>query len=138
MTHHLLGKPIQLGFVLTLLLGFASSTLGAEEATAAGCWSGCWRSCKTGHNGPMTAAIMPCGEDRYRAEFQGRFFKVFPFRYSVTLTVVERTDEAIILGGQSYLGRIFGTFYYTATVTENSFVASYRSRKDWGQFTMRR
>lgn len=108
------------------------------ELSAAGCWSGGWLSCRSGHRGPMSATIVECGPDLIRADFRGRFFKVFPFKYSVTLRVIERQPDAIVLGGQSYLGRIFGTFSYTATVTEDSFEAVYRSRKDWGKFSMRR
>lgn len=110
----------------------------AGELTAEGCWAGQWRSCSTGHQGPMTAQLTECGEGKYRADFKGRFFKIIPFKYSVTLEVLESSEDAIQLGGSSYLGRMFGTFHYSATVTENEFKANYRSKKDSGVFSMQR
>ena len=123
-----------------LFLAFLSGTHSviAEDLSAEGCWSGQWKSCSTGHQGPMKATLTECGEGKYRADFKGRFFKVIPFKYSVTLEVIEQTDEAIQLGGASYLGRLFGTFHYTATVTEKEFKANYRSKKDSGVFSMQR
>lgn len=110
----------------------------AEELSAQGCWSGQWKSCSTGHQGPMKATLTKCGDGQYRADFKGRFFKIVPFKYSVTLQVIEESEEVIQLGGSSYLGRMFGTFHYTATVTASEFKASYRSKKDSGVFTMSR
>lgn len=106
----------------------------APEPT--GCWSGEWNSCKTGHHGALKATIVPCGDGTYRAEFRGRFFKVFPFRYSVTLHTVAVEDGAVHLAGSQNLGRLFGTFHFTAVVTDCRFEAKYSSCKDSGTFSM--
>jgi hypothetical protein len=122
-----------------LLVGLSLPlTSRAEELSAQGCWSGQWKSCSTGHQGPMKATLTDCGEGKYRADFKGRFFKIVPFKYSVTLRVIDESEDVIQLGGSSYLGRMFGTFQYTATVTASEFKASYRSKKDSGVFTMSR
>jgi hypothetical protein len=75
---------------------------------------------------------------QYDVEFRGRFFKVLPFRYSVTLDVVRDDGQTVDLAGESYLGRMFGTFHYHAAATHCEFVADYTSCEDDGRFMMRR
>jgi hypothetical protein len=79
-----------------------------------------------------------CGDGRYRADFSGRFFKILPSRYSVTLDVVEDTGECVTLAGSSFLGRLFDTFRHTATADGRTFTARYTSAKDVGRFDLRR
>ncbi len=109
----------------------------SRAADLSGCWAGTWESCKSGHHGPMKATFCKLDESSYRVDFRGRFWKVFPFRYSVVLNVVEDGD-VVRLQGSSYLGRLVGTFYYDATATSCEFNATYTSCKDWGRFVMTR
>src|SRR5262245_61372491 len=51
-----------------------------------GCWSGTWESCVTPHKGPLWAEFVSCGGNQYEVHFRGRFFKIMPFQYSVTMT----------------------------------------------------
>jgi hypothetical protein len=124
-------------FALTLLIcvGFQSS-VSASDLT--GHWSGDWKSCTSGHKGPLSAEFCKVDACHYEVRFKGRFFKVFPFRYKVTLQVIEETPEKVVLSGSQDLGRIFGTFTYSATVTDNCFVATYTSCKDDGIFRLER
>ncbi|HRF01168.1 MAG TPA: hypothetical protein PLI18_11660 [Pirellulaceae bacterium] len=118
-----------------------AAAMGGDPATIAeptGCWSGEWRSCRSGHHGPLKATISPCGDGKYRAEFRGRFFGVFPFRYDVVLNVVGADEQGLHLAGSKHLGRLFGTFCFAATVTDCRFEATYRSAKDNGTFSMGR
>lgn len=123
----------------------ASSELSAEPVLAetpaindlSGTWQGSWTSCKSGHTGPMRAEFCRLDSGDYRVNFRGRFFKVFPFRYSVVLQVVEEGD-VVRLSGSSYLGRMFGTFCYSATADACQFRANYTSKKDHGIFSLRR
>lgn len=124
--------------LLALLLSLAISAVPAEATDLTGCWAGSWQSCTTGHKGPLFATFQKCGAEAYRVEFSGRFFKIFPFRYSVVLSVVEDTDEAVTLAGSSFLGRMFGTFTYRATADACHFTAGYRSKKDSGAFELRK
>lgn len=110
----------------------------AEATDLSGAWAGSWQSCSTGHSGVLKATFTKCGESKYRVEFRGRFCKVVPFKYSVTLNVVEDTGECVTLAGSSYLGRLFGTFCYTAQADGCSFTARYSSKKDSGKFVMHR
>ena len=124
--------------LLALLLSLAVAATPAGATDLSGCWSGSWQSCTTGHKGPLFATFQKCGADAYRVEFLGRFFKIFPFRYSVVLSVVEDTGDAVTLAGSSFLGRLFGTFTYRATADACHFNAGYRSKKDSGSFRLQK
>ena len=119
----------------------ALSLLPAGSATAvdlSGSWSGSWESCSTGHAGPLRAEFTRSSATQYRVDFAGRFFKILPFRYSVTLDVVEDHGDHVVLAGSSFLGRLFGTFTYHATADGCRFTADYRSKKDVGEFRLMR
>lgn len=112
---------------------------GVARATdLTGRWTGSWESGTTGHAGPLRATFTRCGETGYHVTFTGRFLKIVPFRYAVTLTVVEDHGDSVVLAGSSYLGRLFGTFSYRATATGCEFTARYSSRKDDGSFRLTR
>ncbi|MCY3014001.1 MAG: hypothetical protein NT171_04755 [Planctomycetota bacterium] len=125
------------------LAPLALSILLAVTAPAAavdltGSWTGSWESRSTGHAGPLRATFRPCGEDRWTVDFSGRFFKLLPFKYSVTLRVVEDAGDRVTLAGTSWLGRLFGTFCYRADATACRFEARYTSKKDTGIFRLER
>jgi hypothetical protein len=120
----------------TLLLGSLAFGSAAHATDLSGYWAGGWNSCNTGHKGVLKADFCRISPTAYQVNFKGRFFKVFPFRYSVVLNVVSDDGQTVRLQGSSYLGRIFGTFYYTASVTDGCFNASYTSCKDAGSFRM--
>lgn len=122
-----------------IALAVSGAVVAPAHATdLSGRWSGAWHSCSTGHAGVLRATFTPCGPNQYRVVFTGRFLKIVPFRYAVTLDVVADDGEQVTLAGSSYLGRLFGTFHYTATADGCSFTARYSSRKDDGTFTLRR
>jgi hypothetical protein len=119
---------------LAFLLLFSTASYAADLS---GCWSGTWQSCTTPHNGPLWAEFVPCGANQYEVHFRGRFFKLLPFKYSVTMAAEER-DGVVYLTGSQYLGRMFGTFSFDATATDTCFSANYSSCEDHGQFQMSR
>jgi len=122
-------------------IGAALACAGVRECQAAelaGCWIGRWESCSTGHQGPLNARFCKLDDTHYRVDFSGRFFKIFPFHYSVTLAVTGHDGDTLLLSGSSYLGRMFGTFHYRARATACSFVADYTSCKDRGRFILHR
>lgn len=102
-----------------------------------GCWSGEWASCQTRHHGPLNAEFVRLGENQYEVFFQGRFFKILPFRYSVVMTAVEE-NGVVHLSGSQFLGKRAGTFSFVAAATDCQFDANYYSCKDHGTFTMTR
>jgi hypothetical protein len=123
--------------VLLSLTGAAgTSTAGATDLS--GCWEGDWLSCTSGHKGPLKATFRRCSPTQYNVEFRGRFFKILPFRYSVTLNVVSDDGETVELAGSANLGKMFGVFHYHALANECEFVSDYTSCKDRGRFTMHR
>jgi hypothetical protein len=119
-------------------LCFAAVARPAAAVDLSGCWSGYWQSCTTGHHGPLKADFCRVSSTQYDVRFKGRFFKIIPFRYSVTLDVVSETEDTVKLAGSSFLGRMMGTFTYAATATEDEFVSRYSSCKDKGKFVLSR
>jgi hypothetical protein len=121
--------------VATILGSFVLAA-PAQATDLSGGWSGTWQSTGTGHKGPLNATFCQLNASQYQVNFSGRFFKLFPFHYSVVLNVVSDDGQTVYLQGSSYLGKMFGTFYYNATVTNGCFNASYTSCKDNGWFRM--
>lgn len=107
----------------------------AQAVDLSGCWKGTWESACSGHHGPLNAHFVKCNDQQYRVTFSGRFFKIMPFRYSVTLHAVHEGDK-VKLTGESFLGRLMGTFTYDADATATRFRASYSSCKDNGWFCL--
>lgn len=103
-----------------------------------GRWHGCWISDKNGHHGPLNATFRKTGDSCYRVTFTGRFWKVFPFIYSVNLNVTEVRDGSVVLTGSSQLGPVLGSFQYNAEATANSFEAHFTSKGDHGRFLLKR
>jgi len=102
-----------------------------------GCWSGYWLSCTDGHDGPLAARICKINDTCYEAQFGGRFWKIFPFRYATTMQVTGQEGDKLILSSSRRLP-LLGTFQMTATVTATDFIAEFTSRNDRGQFIMKR
>jgi hypothetical protein len=119
---------------LCLLAGAAP----ARAVDLSGCWEGRWCSATTGHKGPLEATFRRCSPTKYAVEFRGRFFKILPFRYSVTLDVISDDGQTVELAGSAFLGKMFGVFHYRAVADQCEFVSDYTSCKDSGRFTMRR
>ena len=131
---HCMFRLLTLILLCTALSSSMNSRLLATDLS--GTWSGNWISCSTGHQGPLTATFTRCDDTHYRVRFSGRFFKIFPFHYTVTLKVVEESETEVTLSGNSYLGRLFGAFCYTATADASYFNARYSSKKDHGMFKL--
>jgi hypothetical protein len=108
----------------------------ARATDLSGCWSGYWQDCR--HGGPLHAGFCKCDDSHYRVTFTGRFFKILPFRYTVTLNVTKQEANKVYLAGESYLGRLFGTFTYDGWATDCDFEANYSSCRYQGQFILRR
>jgi hypothetical protein len=85
----------------------------------------------------LHATFYKIDDSRYHVHFRGRFFKIMPFQYSVTMTAEER-DGVVYLSGSKYLGRMVGTFSFNAAATDTCFSANYSSCKDNGKFTLSR
>ncbi len=128
--------------IRTLLFSLAFVSLLAlgnhcRATDLSGQWSGTWASGNTRHHGPLQAEFVRLNDNEYEVFFRGKFFAILPFRYSVVMTASEQ-DGVVTLSGSKYLGRMFGTFTFSAAVTDTHFNANYSSCKDHGCFEMTR
>jgi hypothetical protein len=132
-----------LGAVFTVLafVGTASAqnpgvyTPGSPDLS--GRWSGYWVSAKNGHSGPLQGRFRQLDADTYRVVYTGRFWGVFPFRYSTKMEVVGIGEGVAQLTASRRLGPL-GTFSTLATATDSHFDATFSSRSDSGRFVMSR
>ena len=128
--------PLFCGLCLLVLGSFGVGRCQALDLS--GCWSGQWYSCKNGHHGPMSMSLCKIDDKHYAATFRGRFWKIIPFRYRTVMTVYSDDGTTVKMGGSQSLGRLMGTFSFTATVTKTCFDAHFTSCGDWGKFEMSR
>tara|TARA_B100001540_G_scaffold302207_1_gene309476 strand:- start:44 stop:454 length:411 start_codon:yes stop_codon:yes gene_type:complete len=116
----------------------AAQANAGELENLSGNWAGTWNSEISGHQGPLKAKFTVAGEDVVKARFTGRFFKVVPFKFNVTLNVTSQKDGVTKLSGKEDLGRALGTYHYDVTYKANEFVAKYHTDKDKGVFQVRK
>ena len=127
-------------FAFALLFSLLAATAGqANAADLSGNWKGTWESCVTGHKGPLRANFCRVDACHYKVTFTGRFLKVMPFRYSMTMRIVAESADGVTLQGSKDLGRLAGGVYsFNATANQCHFVANYCSSKDRGTFRLSR
>jgi len=109
-----------------------------DKLDLSGKWSGSWRSEISDHTGPLKAKFTVLENSKVQARFSGRFFKIIPFRFNVTLEIVEDKDGVVTLKGKEDLGRTLGTYTYNATYSKGKFIAKYVTEKDKGVFEVSR
>lgn len=101
-------------------------------------WHGNWHSQRSGHRGKLSATFRRINDHQVRANFRGTFAKVIPFRYPARLNIVHEEPGLVILNGSKRLGPIMGEFRYEAIITPRHFSSTYRSKRDWGNWTLSR
>lgn len=126
-----------LALIVPLILLCLTNLSRGQDFELAGQWKGSWKSCKSGHHGKLNAQFCRIDETHVQAKFTGSFAKVIPFRYRPILTIVQEESDYMILEGNKKLPLV-GNFYYSATVSEAGFSATYRSRRDQGVWQMSR
>ena len=109
-----------------------------EKLDLSGKWNGTWRSEISEHSGPLKAKFTVIEDSKVQARFNGRFFKLIPFHFNVTLEIVKNEDGVVTLKGKENLGRTLGTYTYNATYSNGKFVAKYSTDKDKGVFEVSR
>jgi hypothetical protein len=133
--------------IVLLATGLLSGWVQPRAAEAAqscgpdisGCWNcGSWLSCCTGHKGTLRAVIRRCDSSHYECTFSGTFFKVIPFRYTVTLHVTGVGDGIVYFRASRKIPLFGGSFSCTGYATACKFHANYCSPKDRGTFDMSR
>ena len=126
-----------LALIVPMILLCLTNLSRGQDFELAGQWKGSWKSCKSGHHGKLNAQFCRIDETHVQAKFTGSFAKVIPFRYRPILTIVQEESDYMILEGNKKLPLV-GNFYYSATVSEAGFSATYRSRRDQGVWQMSR
>lgn len=114
-----------------------AAVAAAPVPDLSGAWSGTWLSSSTGHDGPLKARFHRVDATHYDVHFRGRFCKLIPFCYRVTLCVAGCQNGCVTLTGSKRLP-IFGTFTIRASANCNQFTARYSSSEDCGIFRMSR
>jgi len=100
-------------------------------------WCGRWTSSRSGRSGPLRATFRLLDAGKYQVRFRGRFWAVFPFRYTAVLAVASCEPDRVRLAGAKRLP-FFGEFSYDAEASAADFTAHYRARRDFGTFIMTR
>ena len=128
---------LSLGAIALLVL-IPTQLQAKEKLDLSGKWNGTWRSDISDHTGPLKAKFTVLEDAKVQARFSGRFFKIIPFHFNVTLDIVKNEDGVVTLKGKENLGRTLGTYTYNATYTNGKFVANYSTEKDKGVFEVSR
>ena len=105
----------------------------------AGQWTGSWTTASNGHTGDLRAIVTPATDEpgKYDFHYHATWADIFSGAYKVRYPVTRR-GGTYLANGDETLG-IFGTFGHKATITKNTFKATYSSDKDdLGDFEMRR
>jgi hypothetical protein len=123
---------------LAVLVFTPIQSQGEEKLDLSGKWNGTWRSEISDHTGPLKAKFTVLEDSKVQARFNGRFFKLIPFHFNVTLEIVKNEDGVVTLKGKENLGRTLGTYTYNATYSNGKFVAKYSTEKDKGVFEVSR
>ena len=123
---------------LAVLLLSTTQLQAEEKLDLSGKWNGTWRSEISEHKCPLKAKFTVLDDSKVHARFNGRFFKLIPFHFNVTLEIVKNEDGVVTLKGKENLGRTLGTYTYNATYSNGKFVAKYSTEKDKGVFEVSR
>ena len=142
--------PLLIALALALLAGGGCASAFQRDwkraATApeapgdhlAGRWKGSWRSDKSGHSGGLRCIATRTGEDAYRARFDATYAAVFRFGYTMEMTADVREDVTYV-AGEADLGKTYGGVYeYEGEADGRTFRLNYRTKKDYGHFTLKR
>ncbi|MEE2843901.1 MAG: hypothetical protein VX761_05275 [Planctomycetota bacterium] len=124
--------------VLAVVVLLPTQLQAEEKLDLSGKWNGTWRSEISDHAGPLKAKFTVLEDSKVQARFNGRFFKLIPFHFNVTLEIVKNEGGVVTLKGKENLGRTLGTYTYNATYSKGKFVAKYSTEKDKGVFEVSR
>jgi len=122
-----------IGFALA---AFLPSAVQGDDLC--GCWKGYWKGCTDGLSGTVRARITKCGENRYRAVFWGRAFKIMPYRYESILTAATDPETGQQRFHVTQKLPIWGCYWMNGYATDCTFFARYHTDDHVGYFKMTR
>ena len=104
----------------------------------AGRWKGSWKSDKSGHAGGLRCIATRTGEDTYRCRFDATYMLLLRFGYTMNMTADAREDVTYV-AGEADLGKTAGGVYeYEGQANGKTFRLNYRTKNDYGHFTLKR
>ena len=110
----------------------------AADDHLSGRWKGSWKSDKSGHSGGLRCIVSRTAEDAYRARFDATYALLFRFGYTMNMSADPREDVTYIAGEQD-LGKQYGGVYeYEGRSDGKTFRLNYKTKSDYGHFTLRR
>jgi hypothetical protein len=105
--------------------------------TVAGAWEGTWLSDSGKHGGKLWCIMTPETNQTYEARFRATYAKVFRFTYTAHFEM-QPHDIGWEFDGESYLGKLGGTYYYEGRATSSNMVSTYKSKYEKGRFELKR
>lgn len=102
-----------------------------------GPWTGDWGTKTNGHTGTLRAIVTEAPGGEYDFRYHATWKKILSGSYSVRFPG-KRSGSTLKVDGKKKLG-LFGTFRHRATISGNSFEATYSNDKgDLGTFRLMR
>lgn len=103
-----------------------------------GRWKGSWKSDKSGHSGGLRCIAARTEDGSYRCRFNATYAVFLHFGYTMEMTADVREDLTYVAGGQD-LGKMYGGVYeYEGQSDGRTFRLNYRTKNDYGHFTLNR
>jgi hypothetical protein len=104
----------------------------------AGRWKGSWKSDKSGHSGGLRCIVKRADADTYHARFNATYALFIRFGYDMDMTADVQEDVTYV-AGEADLGKSAGGVYeYEGQSDGKTFRLNYRTKKDYGHFTLER
>lgn len=115
----------------------AVADAGADDHLS-GRWKGSWKSDKSGHSGGLRCIAAKADDGAYRCRFNATYALLLRFGYTMEMTADVREDLTYVAGEQD-LGKMYGGVYeYEGQSNGKMFRLNYRTKNDYGHFTLKR
>lgn len=138
--------PLVAAFALCSCVGFEHDWKKAvteyesgKIASPEGPWTGSWTTTTNGHDGDLRAIVSESKSKpgEYDFRYHATWAKILSGGYTVTFPA-RQSNSSYFVDGEKDLG-LFGAFGHQATITRNSFKATYSNdREELGEFRMTR
>jgi hypothetical protein len=141
-----IGRLLLLSFGVSALCSCSQfdsqwNALASQNHPAAGIegrWQGTWVSDASGHSGDLLAAIRNTGGGHNVAAFSATYGGIFHFAYDTPMVDRQRDGETFFEGQEDLSFLAGGVYRYDGHASTNQLFCTYRSKYDYGHFSLRR